>query len=676
MPQARVPRNLSSLPLHQHQADAVRCIIKYLRGPQDNEGRAALVQMPTGAGKTGIIATLARLCPGIEKVLVLAPRVAVRDQLLREIDRQFFEKIGVAPPPRRVVLLTEEEVANAARTGRAIVLVATVQQLDSWRRQGKSAYKSLRETLDLVAMDEGHYEPAPSWSRSIRGLGRPVLLLTATPYRNDLKAFRIDPQGISTLRFDDAVGRGIIRGVNVLSRDVQATPNAFIDDVLDAFNRSIPKKSRNEARLIIRCDEAADIQRLCAALRTSGVETIGVHERFTDGNDATPWLSKTVPRPDATTAQVWVHQFKLLEGIDDPRFRMVAIYGSTGSVRSLVQQVGRVLRNPGGRTGERAFLLDHHNGRLDRMWQQFLDYDRTVTDEALATPLATRVADAVRTGFSGLEYFDREFRRPFSFADVTDPMMEFRLPLEVNVLRASPGTTVDRVARWIERQLAEGDCAYQAFDIGTGRLFYVYIRVGNSPYLADSYFLETRLGLVVANISGSLLAFIDTGGLLPINADEIGIEGAPSQTQLGRIIRDGTRSRISALSTRNSSVARGTIRTRSVSAPSLTDTSLFLDDFQHIVTSIIGYSDETGGASPVRRYVGFSRGRVSQPGQRVSLEEYLDWTDTIVGRTRASRSRATAIISRFSQELEHPPCGYNSSKHLDRLHRSVGTFRH
>jgi superfamily II DNA or RNA helicase len=40
----------------------------------------------------------------------------------------------------------------------------------------------------------------------------------------------------------------------------------------------------------------------------------------------------------------WLHQTKLLEGVDDPSFVAVAIYDVFGNARQLVQQIGRVLR--------------------------------------------------------------------------------------------------------------------------------------------------------------------------------------------------------------------------------------------------------------------------------------------------------------------------------------------
>jgi superfamily II DNA or RNA helicase len=45
------------------------------------------------------------------------------------------------------------------------------------------------------------------------------------------------------------------------------------------------------------------------------------------------------------SAVYWLHQTKLLEGIDDPSFVAVALLDDFTNDRQLVQQIGRVLRS-------------------------------------------------------------------------------------------------------------------------------------------------------------------------------------------------------------------------------------------------------------------------------------------------------------------------------------------
>ena len=56
---------------------------------------------------------------------------------------------------------------------------------------GRRLLDQIKNSFDLVIVDEGHYEPAVSWSRGVREFNLPTVLLSATPYRNDYKSFRV-----------------------------------------------------------------------------------------------------------------------------------------------------------------------------------------------------------------------------------------------------------------------------------------------------------------------------------------------------------------------------------------------------------------------------------------------------------------------------------------------------
>src|SRR5262245_23857170 len=89
---------LNAFSLWDHQRDAVLKLREYVKAyKQGRTDRAALVHVPTGAGKTGIIALLTRLTPGVDNSLVLAPRIALRDQLGRDAESRFFQKLAKSP---------------------------------------------------------------------------------------------------------------------------------------------------------------------------------------------------------------------------------------------------------------------------------------------------------------------------------------------------------------------------------------------------------------------------------------------------------------------------------------------------------------------------------------------------------------------------------------------------
>jgi superfamily II DNA or RNA helicase len=111
------------------------------------------------------------------------------------------------------------------------VLVGTHQALDQIRRTAledgglcQLLLDRIQNTFDLIIVDEGHYEPAASWSRGVRDFNLPTVLLSATPYRNDYKSFRVRGRFLFNYPHADAVRDRIIRPVEIIvSDDKQAT---------------------------------------------------------------------------------------------------------------------------------------------------------------------------------------------------------------------------------------------------------------------------------------------------------------------------------------------------------------------------------------------------------------------------------------------------------------------
>jgi hypothetical protein len=78
-------------------------------------------------------------------------------------------------------------------------------------------FQEALHSVDLVIVDEGHYEPAFSWAQAVRELEKPTLIFTATPYRNDYKYFKIKGNYVFNLPWKEAVEERLIRGVKIAS---------------------------------------------------------------------------------------------------------------------------------------------------------------------------------------------------------------------------------------------------------------------------------------------------------------------------------------------------------------------------------------------------------------------------------------------------------------------------
>ena len=300
--------------LWSHQKSAITTIRNYFgKYKKDSTIGSALVNMPTGSGKSGVMACVAHFLSKGTSALVLSPRITIRDQLAAEIEGRFFHQRGLTGSlPKSVHNINRGwRFATGANLDNKI-FVMTNQMLQRIREQKPDAWKQICKSVDLVLVDEGHYEPAAKWSDTIRGMGKARVIFTATPFRNDLKLFDVNFDHAFSYTLLEATKDNIIRRVQFKQAAPTTTPQNFVTQLVGFYEKNLGKN----ARAIIRCDNSAQIRLIGEALKNQGQSYILIHETFNDTKgDANE--RKTVPRDlDSIDATFWVHQFKLLEGID------------------------------------------------------------------------------------------------------------------------------------------------------------------------------------------------------------------------------------------------------------------------------------------------------------------------------------------------------------------------
>jgi superfamily II DNA or RNA helicase len=149
----------------------------------------ALLQVPVGCGKTGLISILPF---GIasSRVLIVAPNLTIRDALFEAVDcvnrRCFFRSQAVAPMTIEgpFAAKIDGRDANLADCNSSHFVVTNVQQIgqsgNRWLDRLPSSF------FDMILFDEGHHNAAKSWQRLIEHFPDAKLVsLTATPFRSD-----------------------------------------------------------------------------------------------------------------------------------------------------------------------------------------------------------------------------------------------------------------------------------------------------------------------------------------------------------------------------------------------------------------------------------------------------------------------------------------------------------
>ena len=106
-PNAPILRKLTLYPFQREAVEKMRGYYAVYTGKvptsMKKTSRSGLVYMPTGTGKTAVIAALSQCIPEVLSVLVLSPRIALRNQLFDDLKGDIFK--GIPPKAGRGLIL-------------------------------------------------------------------------------------------------------------------------------------------------------------------------------------------------------------------------------------------------------------------------------------------------------------------------------------------------------------------------------------------------------------------------------------------------------------------------------------------------------------------------------------------------------------------------------------------
>ena len=149
----------------------------------------ALVVLPTGVGKTGVMG----IAPyGISKgkVLIIAPRVTIKDNLIKSLDplnpENFWIKRDVFKSPQYLPSVCEYSTTLTLDVlDQSNIIILNVHKLQS--RLDSSILNYLpKDYFDLIVIDEAHHSTARTWTDTIEHFSdAKVIKVTGTPFRTD-----------------------------------------------------------------------------------------------------------------------------------------------------------------------------------------------------------------------------------------------------------------------------------------------------------------------------------------------------------------------------------------------------------------------------------------------------------------------------------------------------------
>lgn len=654
-----------------YQLNAITKMKSYIDAYKTGSARGSgLVAMPTGSGKTIVIAGLAACIKDIKCVLVLSPRRPIVNQLYNEISDEIFNVKfkGLVVKPKKPVYdieVTEEQIKENS------IICWTIQKLNSTyaERDKNDTYDLLKENVELILFDEGHYEPAPKWSEAVRAFDVPRIIFSATPFRNDFKKFDIDwKKNVYRISYNELISKKHIRKVEI--EDI-GSKNKIEDVINDLLPRIPNSKESINNRLIIKCDNVQSILKICNILKDKSEDFIAIHEtfntKFKDSNkELSKFLNQTVPKnQNERSEQIWIHQFKLIEGIDSSKFRYLAIIDPMSSTRSLVQQIGRVIRLP-NKQSNLGTVYNYTEEKYKEEWQRFLKSDENGN---ITQTLAYSIYNRIVSSLDESHYIDRKIRSTLTkeeFEDWTlDDLKEnLLLPLKINLISKTKNFDFDKFkVEYLDNELEDKDHFVFKNAYGKNSLLYLYFNINNSPYLKKSFFPELTHHVCFVKEMTDFIFFYDSGKMLPLGYDNLGLQYGIKSDKLKSIFKETDDTVVSRVALKNTNIGSSEPHSHSFMASSIEDTTGYLNDFSHFMSSTFGHyrdkkqykdyknPDMKNEEYQIKTYLGFGTGRVSQSeGKNVKFKEFLDWL-TYLNDSINIDTNASSVFRRYTSEI-------------------------
>ena len=398
--------------LREPQRGAHRAVREHFAESSD----AAIIVIPVGCGKTGVIATLPfGIAEG--RVLVITPNLTIRKGVQEALDiasrECFWTRARVLSDftagPWTAVL--DGPAANIHDCIESQFVVTNIQQLasqaDRWLPQFPPDF------FDMILVDEGHHAAAASWQKVFRRFpDAKVVSMTATPFRSD--ALPLQGEVIYKYPFARAMVNGFIK--NIQSRSIAPDELYFtyrddirrhtLEEVMvlreeQWFRHGValsPECNRHivEASIqrcdAMRADTGLKHQIIAAACSIDHARQVRAIYEECSYRAAEIHSDMEPDDRDAVLERLRLGQLDCIiqvqmlgEGFDHPRLSVAAIFRPFRSLAPYIQFVGRVMRvvvqNDPDHLDNRGYIVSHVGLNNEARWDEFRELD--LEDQAI-----------------------------------------------------------------------------------------------------------------------------------------------------------------------------------------------------------------------------------------------------------------------------------------------------
>lgn len=419
----------------------------------ENPKGEALVVLPTGTGKSGLI-SIAPFNTCKKRVLVITPGIVTKKSVvktLHPLEDNFWLKYDVLFDPEDIPVVEEYEPDMLPSSlEKCNFVIANVHKLY------KSNPKSLLNTVppdffDMVIVDEAHHSVANTWQAALNYFkDAKKLHVTGTPYRGDsleLPGEIIHTTSLSevmTLKLVKWLRKATVNSCNMYFT-IPGDPNRYTKEQVLAFKdkewleRSVALSKECSMDVI---DESIKSLNILKELSPNVPHKIlAVACSIAHAKDVAEWYSskgKSVVivhsdmeqeeldnnflKIESNECEVVVSVNMLMEGYDHVYLSVLAIFRPYRSKNAFAQVVGRVLRAiPDDEITDfaidnNAYVIYHEETGLDTMWRDFADeVERSKKRSPREYEFTDREYTARETLYAGIETDEHYVTPPDSY---------------------------------------------------------------------------------------------------------------------------------------------------------------------------------------------------------------------------------------------------------------------
>lgn len=395
--------------LREPQEDAYRAIYEHFVIKKSTEH--ALVTLPTGTGKTGLMGIAPyKISEG--RVLIITPQTVIRDSVLGSLDPTYpknfwifsrvFDEVHHLP-----TLIEYDKSLTDEIIRKADIVVLNIHKLQE--RLDSSLIKRVEpDFFDMIIIDEAHHSEAKTWKRAIEYFeGSKVLKVTGTPFRSDGKT--IEGEEIYTYSLAQAMEKGYVKSLekidyipdqmyftldndkdkiytldeirannireeNWIQRSVALSRESnekIVDVSIEHLNEKKELTGNPHKIIAVACsiDHAEDIKKL---YEEKGYKASIVHSNLEKEEQA-----KELKKINNHEVDVVINVAMLGEGYDHKFLSIAAIFRPFKTLLPYAQFIGRTLRAIESEDGtfteedNTAVLVHHKELGLEPLWEYY-----------------------------------------------------------------------------------------------------------------------------------------------------------------------------------------------------------------------------------------------------------------------------------------------------------------